>query len=131
MAFLDNNDKKRPAYVHQDYPKHINFPDGTYKKAANLEEEKAILAEFGHKLPDQPAKTVEDAPKSAAVDSGAAEEKAKQALIRVAQHLEIKIDKRWGLDKIQEAIDAAFTSVEQAEKEDGEKSAKEGGKRED
>lgn len=103
MAFLDTTDKKRPPYIHQEYPKHINFEDKTFKVAHNAAEEAKIIADFGHKLPEKSKEVISETQQP---DKSA--EKAKQTLIGIAERFGIEIDKRWGIDRINEAINAAM-----------------------
>jgi hypothetical protein len=99
MAFLNTSDPAKPAYVHQEYPKHVNFTDGKFIVVKDKAEEDLTIAENTHRLPK---------PKSVIVaeqqNETEALKKAKMALVSIAEKFDIPIDKRWSLEKINDAI---------------------------
>jgi hypothetical protein len=99
MAFLDTTNPAKPAYIHQEYPKHVNFTDGKFKVVNDKAEEDLVKAENAHRLP-KPKSVVENE----AISESEAIKKAKASLISVAEKLDIQIDKRWSIDKINDAI---------------------------
>lgn len=105
MAFLDTTDKSKPAYQHQEYPKHINFVDGKFKVANDAAEETLILAENVNRLikPKSPEG-------EAVINESEVLKKAKATLVNIAEKLGIEIDKRWSTEKINEAINEAFSA---------------------
>lgn len=87
-------------YVFQEYPKHIYFPDGSYKAVQNLNEEREVRALLGQLLPPEQ----EDIDAPAVVECPEEKEFSKEEVWAQAEALGVIYDKRWKTERIIEEI---------------------------